>query len=162
MIIAQKIRGGKFALHSELKLEIAEAFIENLTLCGSLHIAAEQIMGHLTQTTGGLKLEYSEKVGSVKLRNVVVENRGYDSKAENSYWKEEIQRHELCQIFLRGNAEFIAENITMRGSLRIEVEDGTRLIASEQNGEIKFVKEKISENKRGRIYTISDNGCVSL
>jgi hypothetical protein len=158
-IIGQKIRGGLFKLHSELKLEIAEVDIENLTLSGSLHITAERVIGE-TQEEGILK--YSDQIGFVRLRNISVENRGIDSSADNVYWKGEIVRHELCEILIRGNAEFIAEGVVLEGSMRIEVDSGFRVTAFEEDGVLKFKKETLSSVEKRWIYHLDEDGSILL
>jgi hypothetical protein len=137
-VIAQKIRGGKFDMNSEFKLEIAEVELLNLNLSGSLHIVAEQVMGEVS--VDGV-LHYSEKVGRCHLNNVTVENRGIDRSASNIFWRGEIHRHKLCEILIHGDGEFYAENLTLRGNIKIEVPSGSRLIAYEEKGEIKFKQQ---------------------
>ncbi len=158
-IIGQKISGGFFNLYSELKLEIAEVHIESLKLSGSLHILAERVMGEVGED--GI-LRYSDRVGCVRLNNVSVENRGLDKAANNCYWKDEIERHELCEILIHGDGEFVAENVALRGNLRIDVETGSRLTAFEENGELKFKKEALSGIEKRWIYHLSDNGEILL
>ncbi len=140
-IIAQKLRGGHLSPGSELQLNIAEVDIENLEVEGSLRIHADSIMGHFDKNT----LTYSERCGRVTLKNVRVRNRGIDLEMPNVYWKNEIARLETCQIILRGLSEFHAENVTLSGDHFIEVEDGVRLIAREENGEVVFERQSISE-----------------
>lgn len=137
-IIAKKLRGGKWGHRSELKLEIAEADIENITLSGSLHVIAVQPLGE--KDLSGI-VHYSDKVGRCRLKNVMVENRGIDADAGPIYWKGEIPRHELCEIVIYGNGEFVAENVTLRGNLKICVRSGTRQVAIEENGTLKLYEE---------------------
>jgi hypothetical protein len=156
-IIAQKIRGGKFNDRSELKLEIAEADISELNLSGSLHILADRIVGELDSK--GL-LHYSENVGRCRLAHVTVENRGIDAQSPHIYWKGEIKRFELCEIVLHGDAEFHAENVSLRGDLRIEVEAGTRLTAFEEEGHLKFRREILSGKSWD--YSLGRDGRIHL
>jgi hypothetical protein len=158
-IIGQKVRGGKFLKRSELKLEIAEADISHLNLSGSLHVIADQVVGEMNSE--GI-LKYSENVGKCRLTNVSVENQGMDPQGPNVYWKGEIKRFELCEIILHGNAEFHAENVCLRGDLKIEVEPGMRLTAFEENGSLKFKREPITEPKKGWTYRLSDKGRILL
>ncbi len=138
-IIAQKLRGGRLHPGSELQLDIAEVDIENLEVEGSLRIHADSIMGHFEKNT----LTYSERCGRVTLKNVRIRNRGIDLELPNVYWKNEIARLETCQIILRGLSEFHAENVTLSGDHFIEVEDGVRLIAREENGEVVFERQPL-------------------
>jgi UTP---glucose-1-phosphate uridylyltransferase len=119
-------------------LEIAEVDIEHLELRGSLHVIADRVMGQIDEE--GI-LKYSDQVGCLRLRHVIIDNRGFDSTASNSYWGGKIARHELCEIRIRGNGEFVAENVVLRGNMRIEVEDGFKVTAFEEAGELKFKKE---------------------
>jgi hypothetical protein len=144
-IIAQKICGGSLAYRSELILEIAEIEISHLNLSGSLHIIADQIIGEFGMDG---TLQYSERVGRCRLINVTVENRGVDPNAHNIYWKGELQRFELCQLMIHGDGEFYAENVILRGNLKIEVDSGTRLIAFEEKGELNFKQEALSRESR--------------
>lgn len=156
-IIGQKIRGGAFHLHSELKLEIAEVSIENLTLEGSLHIVAKQAIG----VQDGV-LCYSDRVGAATLKNVRVQNRGYDPKAHNVYWKEDISRHELCEILIHGDGEFVARDVTLRAAMRIEVDSGCRVTAFEENGDLKLKREILGESGKRWIYHFTDEGSILL
>lgn len=158
-IIAQKLRKGKFGYRSELKLEIAEADIECLDLSGSLHIIADQIMGELDSD---MTLNYSERVGRCQLINVKVENRGIDVDAPHIYWKGEIFHSELCEIIIHGDGEFFAENIVLRGNLKIEVEKGTRLVAFEERGILSFKKEPLCSKKQRWTYVFSDYDRIVL
>jgi hypothetical protein len=158
-IIGQKIRGGNLSCRSELKLEIAEVNIVQLTLSGSLHIIADQIIGDFTQN--GI-LQFSEKVGGCQLINVTVENLGINPHAQNVYWKGEIQRFELCEIIIHGDGEFYAENVTLRGNMRIEVNNEIRLIAFEENGELKFRQELLNGSKRTWTYHLTENYLIKL
>ncbi len=158
-IIGQKIRGGKWGLRSELKLEIAEVDISHLNLSGSLHISAERIIGQLDHNE---TLQYSEKVGCCRLINVVIENRGISPHLPHVYWKGEIQREELCEIIIDGDGEFYAENVLLRGNIKIQVSSGTRLIAFEENGELKFKEEPLDRLKRTWTYHLLDDNTIQL
>jgi UTP---glucose-1-phosphate uridylyltransferase len=157
-IIAQKIQGGTFVQNSELKLEIAEVSIVNLTLSGSLHVIAYQVVGE--KAANGV-LHYSENVGRCRLINVIVRNEGYLPHVSSHYWKAEINRRELCEIVLHGDGEFFAENVALTGNMKIEVESGSRLIAFDDNGELKFKKEPLSGSKNW-VYHLSDDGSILL
>ena len=152
-------------MYSELKLEIAEVDIAHLTLTGSLHVIADQVMGDdvdLPSPTDVSRLNYSEQVGRCRLINVTVDNRGFDPCASNVYWKGDIHRLELLEIVIHGNGEFVAENVTLRGSLRIEVAHGTRLTAFDDRGELKFKEEPLCGPKQSWAYHLSDDGLILL
>jgi UTP---glucose-1-phosphate uridylyltransferase len=146
-IIGQKIRGGELHEGAELQLEIAELDMENLVVDGSLLIQADDLMGH----------PYSEKSGKCTLKNVKVLNRGIDRAAPNVFWKNEIHRKESCKILIHGDGEFYAENVSLDGSLLIEVESGTKVSAVEENGKIAFKRELIHKPTWFWKYSVSDD-----
>ena len=139
-IIAQKIRGGHFMQGAEMQLEIAELDIEELELQGSLKIKAESLMGHLERET----LKYSEKTGKCVLKKVKIQNEGIDRENTNTFWKNDIIRKECCEILIEGNGEFFAENVTLKGDLRIRVKNGKRVVAVEDaQGNINLLEEPL-------------------
>jgi UTP---glucose-1-phosphate uridylyltransferase len=158
-IIGQKLRGGSLSLHCELKLEIAEANIENLTLAGSLHVIAEEVLG---ERNADGTIVYSDSAGRCTLRNVTVQNRGFDPYAKNVYWQEEISRFELCEIRICGNGEFFAENLVLRGPLHIVVESGTKVTACVEDGSLRFKREPLTGIRKGWIYHLTDEGSIYL
>lgn len=139
-IIAQKLRSGYMALKSELQLEIAELFIEELHLSGSLRIfAAEPSCKKQESYHNG------EMRGRCWLRNVKVCNEGIDALASNCYWKGAIQRSQSCEIVLLGNSAFFAENICFKGDWKITVPDGVCMRAVQKSdGSIELVEEKMT------------------
>ncbi len=138
-LIAQKIAGGSLGLGSEMQLDIADVQIENLQIEGSLLVKAEQILGHVE----GVILKYSNQTGRCILKNVKVENRGVDWMKSRPFWKNEFQRFETMEVRLCGFSEFVAENVTFKGSFQINVPDGIRMRAEECNGQIVFKEEKL-------------------
>ena len=158
-IIAQKIRGGQFAPHSELKLEIAEVDIVNLSLDGSLHIIADQVLG---DNDGQGILHYSENVGRCRLNNVTVDNAGFEPTASLHYCEGKLKHLECCQILIHGDGEFCAENLTLPGNLKIEVESGTRMTAYVEQGELKFKREPLSGHRMNWIYHVGEDGMILL
>ncbi len=158
-IIAQKLRGGRIGLGSELQLRIAEVDIEALDLEGTLLIQAEALMGH--KEAGG-PLFYSEQTGKCTLKNVSIRNQGIDWDAPNVFWKNEVFRKESCEIVIRGNGEFYAENLVLEGNLSIEVEDGVRLTAIRESGRLLFRKEPISSPSWHWKYTLTQENEIKL
>lgn len=141
-IIGQKMRRGVFLPQSEMQLSIAEFDCEDLSLRGSLKITADQVMG---DCTGEGLIRYSNQTGKCTLKGVQIVNQGIDTVANQCYWKNEIQRKELCEIILHGNAEFIAQNVRLEGNWRIEVESGWRVRARQEEGRCVLAYEKILE-----------------
>lgn len=140
-VIAQKIKNPKFALGSELQLEIADVLLNGLVLDGSLLVLAKNVLGHDSQ---GI-VRYSHKTGKCVLNNVRVKNKGIHRKATRHYWKNQIKRHEALTIILQGHSEFYAENITYEGKQTLIIPPGERWIATQApNGAITYRIEKPS------------------
>lgn len=160
-IISQKIRKGVLEWGAELQLEIAEVCIENLKVAGSLIIRASDMMGSLDDQS---VLNYGEETGKCVLRRVVVNNKGIDRSSQTPYWKNEMPRHESLQIILHGNGEFCAENVTFLGDILIEVPNGYRLTAYQEEGEeeLLFKKEPINGHSWAWKYRFDDQGQVII
>jgi hypothetical protein len=132
-VISQKIRGGSLGVNSELVLEIAEVALEDVQVKGSLLVQAENVMGEIAKVpnSGEKEILYSDKCGKCRLENVTVENKGIDYKrTDNVFWKHDVKRLEQCEIVLRGNAEFVAKDVTLHGKQRFEVPDGHKMVVS--------------------------------
>jgi len=158
-IIGQKLRGGAFSERSEMRLEIAELEMVNLTLTGSLHVIAEQVMGE--SDAEGI-LRYSERSGKCRLIDVTVRNRGVDWSAQNSYWMDAIERLEVCEIHICGDGEFVATGVTLTGGISLRVETGTRVTAFEEAGQLKFKTEPLLDHSEGWIYHLAEDGSIVL
>jgi hypothetical protein len=152
-IIGQKMRYGLFMPRSELQLSIAEFDCEDLFLQGSLKITADQVMGECTEKE---LICYSNQTGKCTLKSVQVVNQGIDTGVSHCYWKNEIQRKELCEIILHGNAEFIAENVRLDGNWLIEVESGWRVRVHQEEGRCFLTREKILEPSWQWVYRFED------
>ncbi|MEC7839295.1 MAG: UTP--glucose-1-phosphate uridylyltransferase [Chlamydiota bacterium] len=139
-IIEQKICLGKLAENCELILDIAEVNLESIDINGSLIVEATDPLG-ITDENG--ILTYGDDCGKCSLINVKVSNEGIDWTAENTYWKNEIQRRESLHITIHGNGEFYAKDITITGNHHIVVPDGIKMTMLTVDGELTFVKEKI-------------------
>jgi UTP--glucose-1-phosphate uridylyltransferase len=139
-VIGQKIHGGNIGYRAELQLEIVEVQVVNLDLEGSLLIRASSPLGENDEFG---RLKYSEENGKCRLLNVKVRNLGIDVDSSNVYWKNQVQRKEVCEIIIRGNGEFYAENVTFQGAFHLEVPDGFRMVAKEVEGQLTFQLEEI-------------------
>jgi len=73
-----------------------------------------------------------------------------------------VQRKECVLILLRGNSQFIAENIKMKGNITIEVPDGIEMIAREENGTIVFDSRPLTLEKPFWNYTITRDHEIKL
>lgn len=158
-IIGQKMRKGRLFRGSELQLNIAELEMENLVLKGSLLIRAEAIMG---QKNAHGVLEYSNQVGKCVLRNVKVINQGIERDAPNVFWRNEIFRKEVCSILIKGSGEFCAENVTLPGDLKIEIEDGIRVVAVSEKGQLRFKKQQIEKPILTWEYRVTEDFRIAL
>ena len=123
-IIAQKIRKGRLAPESELKLEIAEIDIYDLDLEGSLLIEAPSPLGEIHEL--GI-LHYGQE-SRCHLHHVKVHNKGINYQSHNCYWKDQITRKECVKILLHPGAEFWAENVHFEGSHSYEIPPHHRLV----------------------------------
>lgn len=138
-LISQKIRQPTLELHSELQLEIADIYMNAVSIQGSLLVKAENILGHKSQ---GL-IRYSNKTGKCYLNNVSIINEGASGKQSHPYWQNRIKRNQALTILLLGHSEFLAENVVFKGHHTIIVPDGQRWIASQAaDGEIRYQVEK--------------------
>lgn len=123
-VIAQKIRGGRFAERAELQLEISEVDIEDLSLEGSLLIESASPLGK-TDTAGFLTYGQESRC---TLKNVSICNKGFHHELIQDYWRNEIKREEAVKIILHEGSEFYAEGIRLEGSHHFEVPAGHRLV----------------------------------
>ncbi|MEM7175740.1 MAG: hypothetical protein AAF443_07435 [Chlamydiota bacterium] len=158
-IIGQKIRGGQFEAGSELHLEIADIEIAALQLQGSLLITASSIMGH-TDDKGHLR--YSNRTGQCILRRVSVENCGIDWSDDHLFWQHDVKRSESLQIELQGHSQFIAEDVTFKGSQLITVPDGMRVTASQQGEKVVFAKQPLQNSDPFWHYQVNSNEQIIL
>lgn len=128
-VTKQKFNGGSISEGSELQIEVAEFFWRNVQLDGSLVIVADNVMGSLKINASGESiLHYGRRCGRCKLQNVKVLNKGIDWKyGGNIYWKHDVQRSEVLQIILHGNAEFEATDVVLQGNHVFEVPDGFKM-----------------------------------
>ncbi|WJX38488.1 UTP--glucose-1-phosphate uridylyltransferase 3, chloroplastic [Trifolium repens] len=128
-VTRQKFYGGSISEGSELQVEVAEFFWRNVQLNGSLVIIAENVMGTMKiDESGEPILHHGQRCGRCKLQNVKVLNEGIDWRhGGNVYWKHDVQRSEVLQIILHGNAEFEATDVVLQGNHVFEVPDGYKL-----------------------------------
>lgn len=149
-IIQQKLKKGRLAVGSELKLEIADLYVENLDIDGSLEIVTDSIMGPNNQT------------GKCILKNVRVRNSGINREASRSFWKDEIVHKENCEIFIEQGGEFYAENVLLRGEMRIRVPSGVKVTAYMNGGRVEFTEEVLLEPSWRWIYAIDAENNIVL
>ena len=121
-MIQQKLQGGSLAKGSELRLLLSHIEWRETAVAGSLQVIAEQPLGHFA----GDRLIFSDCHGRAVFKRVRVENSGVDWRASSPYWRGIYTHHESCEIILKGKSLFVAEDVTIRGDVRIEVPDGER------------------------------------
>lgn len=153
------MKKGRLALGSELKLQIADLYVENLDVDGSLEIVTDSIMGHHDED--GV-IHYSNETGKCTLRNVRVRNSGINREASRSFWKDEVVHKEKCEIFIEQGGEFYAENVYFRGEQRIRVPNGVKLTAFMNNGRVEFVEELLQQPSWCWNYQVNDQGEIVL
>lgn len=136
-VIKQKIRGGILYKGAELQLEIAEVYIENLSVTGSCLIQATHPMG--------TSLHYGEESGKCVLQNVVIRNKGINYDIPQECWNYPPKRHECFKVILHGNGELVAKDLILEGNIQIEVPDGHRMtLFQTANGKFQSKLEKIN------------------
>lgn len=145
-VIAQKISGGRLHAGSELQLEIAEVFVRNLNVDGSLIIRADQVTGPVDSVTGLRR--YADTVGAIRFENVVIKNKGRDRSQTTALWTD-IRRHESCTIILQGFSECVAKDVCLEGAFELVVPDNTRAVLGQQaDGSITVTYEPLGNSSR--------------
>ena len=158
-VIAQKLHKGKLHEKAELQLEIADVFIKDLDLKGSLIIQADQISGHIN--SHGLR-EYSTNTGKCILENVKIDNKGINFSETSIFWKNQINRLECVKIQIEGNGEFYAKDIIFKGNYNLVVPSGKRMTAIQDKESIKFILDSIEAPSWGWNYSFNDNDDIIL
>lgn len=143
-VICQKIKKGRLYQGAELQLEIADVYMENISIEGSLLIHAKNMMG--VQKEG--VLYFSNQTGRAILKNVKIKNKGITQASQNVFWKNKLDREESCFIYLEGYSEFVAENVVLDGDYYIVVKDGERVVAYKDGDEVLFRKELMPKEVR--------------
>ncbi|SCA63195.1 Uncharacterized protein SCG7086_AL_00280 [Chlamydiales bacterium SCGC AG-110-P3] len=167
-VIGDKIRGGVIHEGAELRLDIAEVDIADIDLAGSLIVEADCVMGKVD--TDGL-LHYSDQIGRVCLKNVVVSNAGVDveemtQRSGNGvappYATGHLARREVMHVLIHGNGEFVAEGVTFCGGYSIEVPAGVRMTVRQEGEIVVFDEEKIHNPSWNWHYEESKDGELTL
>lgn len=155
-IVGQKIQKGKIYKKSELILEISEIFIRDLTLDGSLVVDAKSLFGRNAES------RFSEKAARVRLENVNVVNKGLKLESPIGYPAGQFKREESLKIILNGFSEFQAKNVVFKGNQIIEVPEGYKVTAYEEDSKIKFLKEKIEKPSWNYHYQFLEDNRISI
>lgn len=141
-VIGQKVHTGTLSSGSDLTLDIAEISCNNLDLSGSLSIKALAPTGPLSEKEGTI---FSNKVGRALLKNVTIQNKGFDSRTATQALKKSSKPQEQVEIILEGFSEVVAQDVTITGPLYLFVPDGQRAtISSTPSGEPDITFELIS------------------
>lgn len=158
-IIRQKLKKGRLAVGSELKLQISDLYVEGLDIDGSLEISTDSIMGH--QDENGV-VQYSDETGKCILKNVRVRNSGINREASRSFWKDEIAHKEKCEIFIEQGGEFFAENVLFRGEVKIRVPSGVKVTAFMKEGRLELFEEVLEQPSWNWEYRIDAQSRIIL
>lgn len=124
--IAQNISHGQIKKGSELRLDLAECYIDNLYLDGSLLISGDT-------------KDFS-KTSRCILKNVKVKNQGIDRKSSCVFFENQIQRKESLKIILHENSVFEAQDVIFVEDLVIEVPKDHKMRAFMKDGVAHFEK----------------------
>lgn len=144
-VIMQKLQKGIIHEQAEFQLEIADVFIKNLDLKGSLLIHADHIYG-----------------GKCILENVKVDNKGINPSLPSIFWKYQINRKESVKIQIEGNGEFYAKDIIFKGNYNIVVPSGKRMTAIQDGETVKFALTSIETPSWGWNYSFNDKDDIIL
>ncbi len=132
-IISKKIKKGKIYGGSEIKLEVAEVLIENLSLNGSLLIETNLIQSK--------KNVYNTSF--CVLKNVKVKNLGIDKAANNNFWQNDIKRKEYLKIFLGKSSQCYIESVEFINTHEIIVPSFHKMFVFQKNSKITYKIEKM-------------------
>ena len=125
-LIKAKIAGGSIEAGSHLVLELANLWMHDLHLQGSLHIEAKGI-------------------GSCLLHRVKVCNRGACLNEGTQCWKGDFDVEGMCRIYIEGDGVFIAKDVCLTGNLCVHVRAGSCVTAYYgSGGRLCFRTEKLS------------------
>lgn len=139
-LISQKLKRGSWSSGSELELEIVEVLIEDLTLAGCLLVISDTPLG--AKNEDGV-IQYGKSNGRCLMKGVIVSNAGIDHMQSNQHWSRQISRKEAVIIRIHGNGEFVAENVTFKGNMEIEVPSATKVTAHMQGDDVILHSEPI-------------------
>lgn len=158
-VIKQKIQRITFSKGAELQLEIAELYMCDTSIKGSLLIKALCPLGHLNENN---ELIYSENMGKCQLRNCEIDNEGIDFSAVNTFWQSDIVRNEVMCIQLEENAEFFAENVVFKGPFQICVPSGYRMVADMDNKKVRFTLSSLPKPSWSWAYSFDEFDKIQL
>jgi len=140
-VIAQKIKRGTLYDSSELVVDIADFFCENLQLDGCLRIFSKDLSARCF------------------FKNVSVKNAGVDFVNLKSFWKGDHKYLEKCDIHLGKNSTLIAENIVISNTQTIVVPDNQAIEIIINNGK-PFLKEV--DDYYNFEYQLSDDSKIEV
>lgn len=141
-IISQKLRAGRLFPGAELELEIAEVYIEDISLTGSFRLLADSPTG--CKDAQGIR-RYSKDVPRAYIKGVSIVNKGVLPASISDHVKRQVCREESCTIRLEGVSELIMENVSLSGDFTLVVPHGKRAIISEDaQGELNVRMEECS------------------
>ena len=136
--ISKKLYLGSMQKGSSLEIGIANFTASHLHLNGSLSIQASDPFG---KTNNRGQRDPKEKGPRCTLNRVFIHNTPFVSSEATNFWIKPPVHEQSCSIRLHGNAEFLAKNVSFKGSFHIEVPDGFKYEAKMKNG--KVIIEKV-------------------
>ncbi len=129
-LISKKLKNGALKNGSELVINIADFFCENLQLRGSLRIFSKDLSA------------------SCFFENINIKNAGINFKTSKDLWKGNYSYTEKCDICLGTNSTLIAKNLDLLKNQQINVPDGVTAEAINENGEIRLKETSKSKAKK--------------
>lgn len=129
--IGRQLLKGSLSSGSELRLDLGEALITGLHVEGSFRVFAKEEGRVFTNTPS-----------RVVLHNVCVKNQGVHWSRSRPFWNGRYSYAESLQIDLGVGSEFRAENICLEGPLHFVVQDGEKMVVTEECGNLRTMIEK--------------------
>ena len=158
-IIAQKLKSGTLAKHSELVLNLADIDLENLNLTGSLIIDTPTPTGHIDARS---LLRFSNQTGRCILKNITVKNKGKSRSKKEPFWSHAPKRLESLHIELDPSSLFIAENVTFKGTHAIHVPKNTCMTAHQSGSDIIYTTRPYDPTTPFYTYTATKDAHIKL
>lgn len=126
-ILQAKLVDVQLLPHAELEIEIAELYMKNVVVQGSLQIIAS--LGSLRSSNSTEPVAY--------LENVKIINQGTGVVSTEQAWKREYTRSEVVRVVFEGSGALIMKNITLEGTHTYTIPDGYAL-------EVTAAREKLT------------------
>jgi len=133
-LISKKLKKGALKDGSELVVNIADFFCENLQLDGSLRIFSKDLSA------------------SCFFENITINNAGIDFLTSKNLWKGNYSYVEKCDISLGTNSILIAKNLAILRNQKINIPDGMAAELINDNGEIRLKETRSCKEKKSIFF----------